>query len=78
MIHASNPRWLTADMSLLQTDTQQLRLHLNWLLADLQTQHDQLDDQAATLIGLATEVARCLPQLDQLDALLIRVGQVTL
>lgn len=76
MIVTYNPMRLTADISLLETDVQQLRLHLDWLLTDLYEQHDQMDDQADTLAGLATDVAGYLPQLDGLEALLVRIEQV--
>jgi hypothetical protein len=73
-----NPLRLTADLSLLKTDTQQLGLHLRWLLADLQDQQGLLNSQAEAFAGLAIELNTYLPRLDELDALLLRFGQVTL
>lgn len=77
MIDTYNPMRLTADLSLLKTDTQQLRLHLHWLLADLHEQQDHADGQAEKYTGLDTALAAYLPQLEELDALLLRFGPVT-
>ena len=72
MVNQYNPLRLTADLSLLKTDTQQLGLHLRWLLADLQEQQKYLNGQSEAYAGFATELATYLPRLDELDALLLR------
>ncbi len=78
MVNRYNPLRLTADLSLLKTDTQQLGLHLRWLLADLQEQQGQLNGQPEAFAGISTELATYLPRLEELDALLLRFGQMTL
>ena len=78
MVNRYNPLRLTADLSILKTDTQQLQLHLRWLLADLQEQQEHLNGQAEAYVGLSAELATYLPRLDELDALLMRFGHVTL
>lgn len=67
MINRYNPMRLTADLSLLKTDAQQLRLHLRWLLADMQEQQGQVSGQAEAFRRPTNDITTFLPRLEELD-----------
>ena len=68
--------WLLTDVNLLQTDAEQLRLHLTWLVEDLRAHGTSLNRQAASADALATHAADCLTRLVQLEALIAQVRDV--
>ena len=67
--------WFLADLTLLATDAQQLRIHLEWLQEDLRTQRAQLDGQAQVLDELVDQLVDCHKRLQQINALLARSQQ---
>jgi hypothetical protein len=68
--------WLLTDVNLLQTDAEQLRLHLTWLVEDLRAHGAILNGQATITDALATHAADCLARLVQLEALIAQVRAV--
>jgi hypothetical protein len=69
----SLPPWLSIDLNLLESDVQQLRLHLGWLLEDLRAHQSDLGRRAETPISLTDETELSLAGLVGLDDLLARL-----
>lgn len=68
--------WLTTDLNLLATDTEQLRLHLGWLVEDLAAHRANLNGQAHAVDELAAQLTDCLGRLDHLAAVMGQVRAV--
>jgi DNA invertase Pin-like site-specific DNA recombinase len=62
---------------MLETDAEQLRRHIGWLLEDLRIHSTSLNGQAATIDVLADELAGYLAHCERFDALLRQVREAT-
>ena len=67
--------WLGTDLNLLETDTEQLHRHLDWLLEDLRTHRAGLNGDMEAMNALVGEVAECLERIRRFDILLEKVRQ---
>jgi hypothetical protein len=67
--------WLGTDLNLLETDTEQLRRHLGWLLEDLRAHQASLNGRVEAMNALVVEVGECLERLGRFDTLIDAVRQ---
>ncbi len=67
--------WLTSDVHMAETDAQQLRLHLGWLLEDLHARSQQPNVRPEAVAALASQLDDHLALLGHLETLLAAVRQ---
>jgi hypothetical protein len=67
--------WLTSDVHMAETDAQQLRLHLGWLLEDLRARSQQPNERAEAVATLMAQLDDHLARLGHLETLLVAVQQ---